>query len=100
MKNIYSIKKRIYRDFAEQIAERIGNSCYLSGVFSVPEGDVVHRLELSIVIYRDGASGEIEAVSDVWWDSYTIERSISGEPVLKINDFDFRLLQKELVAER
>lgn len=99
MKNIYTIKKAIYRSFAEQIAQAVGRGCYLSGVFSCAEGDVVHKLELSIVIYRDKASGEIIEVSDVWWDSYTIERTVDGEPVLKINDFDFIMLKRELLGK-
>ena len=71
---------------------------YLSEVFLLPDGEVTHRLELSIIIYREAGSGELIDISDVWWDSYTIESSQSGEPVLKINDFDFALLYKELIV--
>ena len=98
MKDIYTITKGCYRSFAEQIVSRLGRGHYISGVFSHSIGGVVHRLELTLIIYRDAGSGEIVDISDVWWDSYTIEQGESGEMVLKINDFDFALLCKQLIV--
>ena len=98
MRNSYIITKNIYRAFAEQIAAKMEGLHYLSGVFSVADGEVVHRLELSIIIYREAGGGEVIDLSDVWWESYTIERQSDGEPRLKINDFDFALLYKALMG--
>ena len=83
---------------AEQVAARAIGKNYLSEVFSVTDRDVTHRLELSIIIYREAGSGEVIDISDVWWDSCTIELTESGEQVLKINDFDFAQLYKELTG--
>ena len=99
MKKIYSITKACYKQFAEQIISKMDGQHYLSGIFSVVDGQVVHRLELSIIIYREAGSGEVAAISDVWWDSYTIERGEDSEPRLKVNDFDFALLYKQLMGE-
>ena len=77
---------------------RLGRAHYISGVFSHSIGGVVHRLELTLIVYREAGSGEIVDVSDVWWDSYTIEQGEDGEMVLKINDFDFAKLYKELIV--
>ena len=98
MKNIYSITKQHYKNFAEQIATSAAGKHYLSDIFSVAEGDVVHRLELSIIIYRDRGSGEVTGISDVWWDCYTIELGEDGEMRLKINNFDFTQLHKQLIG--
>ena len=98
MKNIHTITKVIYNKFAEQVAARAIGKNYLSEVFSVTDRDVTHRLELSIIIYREAGSGEVIDISDVWWDSCTIELTESGEQVLKINDFDFTQLYKELTG--
>ena len=97
MKDIYSINKGCYRDFAEQIALKIEDRCYLSGVFYSENGDVRHRLEISIVVYRDVVSGCITDICDVWWDSYTIVEDADGELALKCNDFDFARLRSELI---
>lgn len=98
MKNYYTITKSIYKAFAEQVAASAIGKNYLSEVFSVTDRDVTHRLELSIIIYREAGSGEVIDISDVWWDSCTIELTESGEQVLKINDFDFTQLYKELTG--
>lgn len=98
MKNLHTITNVIYNKFAEQIAARIIGRNYLSEVFTLTDGDVSHRLELSIIIYREAGSGEVVDISDVWWDCYTIETNEDGEPVLKINDFDFSLLHKALMG--
>ena len=98
MKDIYTITKGCYRSFAEQIVSRLGGGHYISGVFRHAEGEVVHRLELTMVVYRDKRSGEIIDLAEVWWDSYTIENRADGDVVLKINDFDFALLCKQLIV--
>ena len=98
MKNTHTITKAIYKSFAEQIAEDAIGRNYISDVFYVTDKDVEHRLELSLIIYRDRRSGEVTDIADVWWDSYTIETNEDGEPVLKINDFDMKLLYKELMG--
>jgi hypothetical protein len=51
-----------------------------------------------MVVYRDKESGEIIDLAEVWWDSYTIENRADGDVVLKINDFDFALLCKQLIV--
>ena len=96
MKDICTITKSCYRDFAEQIAQRIGSGNYLNGVFysQTPQGQ--HRLEVSLIIYRDPISGLIVDIDAVWWDSYTIIEQ-DEDPVLKINDFDFSILRGEQV---
>lgn len=97
MKDIYSITKGSYRDFAEQIAFKLEGRCYLSGVFYSQSGQVTHRLEISIVIYRDAVTGYITDICDVWWDSCTIVEDADGEVLLKCNDFDFARLRSELI---
>lgn len=96
MKDIYTITKGCYRDFAAQIVERAGERCYLSGVFYSDQGDVRHRLEVNLVIYRDRSNWQIIDIGDVWWDSYTIVENEQGEPIPMINDFDFNRLREEL----
>ena len=98
MKNTHTITKAIYKSFAEQIVESAIGKNYTSGVFYITDREVMHRLELSLIIYRDENNGEVTDISDVWWDSYTIETNENGEPVLKINDFDIKLLYKELMG--
>lgn len=97
MKDIYSITKGCYRDLAEQIALKIEDRSYLSGVFYSENRGVCHRLEISIVVYRDAVSGSITDICDVWWDSYTITEDADGQVVLKCNDFDFARLRSELI---
>ena len=96
MKDIYTITKGCYRHFAEQIAQRVGSRCYLSGVFYSGTEEECHRLEVNLLIYRDLYNGQIVDISPVWWDSYTIVKDENGEIVLKINDFDFNKLRREL----
>ena len=98
MKNPHTITKAIYKCFAEQIAECAVGRNYLSDVFYVTDKDVEHRLELSLIIYRDRRSGEVTDINDVWWDCCTIETNEDGAPLLKINDFDIALLYKELMG--
>ena len=97
MKDICTITKSCYRDFAEQIAQKLEQRSYATGVFysNAPHGQ--HRLEVSIIAYRNAESGEIVEISEIWWDSYTIIQQQDGEPKLMINDFDFSLLRKELL---
>lgn len=97
MKDICTITKSCYRDFAEQIAQKLEQRSYVTGVFysNTPHGQ--HRLEVSIIAYRNAESGEIVEISEIWWDSYTIIQQQNGEPKLMINDFDFSLLRKELL---
>ena len=97
MKDIYSITKGSYRDFAEQIAFKIEGRCYLSGAFYSQSGDVTHRLEVNLVVYRDAVTGYITDICDVWWDSYTIVEDAEGEVTLACNDFDFARLRSELI---
>ena len=96
MKDICTITKSCYRDFAEQIAQKLEQRSYVTGVFysNTPHG--LHRLEVSMIAYHDTESGEILDVSEIWWDSYTIIQQ-DGEQKLMINDFDFSLLRKELL---
>ena len=98
MKDIYTITKGCYRGFAEQIVSRLDGGHYISGVFRHAVGDIVHRLELTMMVYRDKSTRQIVDVSEVWWDSYTIVPTVGGDVVLKINDFDFALLCKELIV--
>ena len=59
MKDICTITKSCYRDFAEQIAQKLEQRSYVTGVFysNAPHGQ--HRLEVSIIAYRNAESGEI-----------------------------------------
>lgn len=97
MKSICTITKGCYRDFAEQIVQRIGSRSYLNGVFFSDSPKGQHRLEVNLIIYRDPISGLIVDIDAVWWDSYTIIEQEDGEPKLMINDFDFSRLKEELV---
>lgn len=96
MSKTHTITKRIYQQFAEQIAQQIFDRDYLSGLFTVDDNQVRHILELCMVIYRN-KSGEITDLADVWWDCSTVEYDHNGEPRVKINDFDFALLYKALI---
>lgn len=97
MRDICTITKGCYRDFAEQIAQEIGRSNYLNGVFYSDSPKGRHRLEVSLIVYREAKGGRIIDIGDIWWDSYTIIEQEDGEPKLMINDFDFARLREELV---
>ena len=96
MKNIYTVTKGCYRDFAEQIAMKMEGRCYVSGAFYSGTDEVLHRLEVSLVVYRDRVSGCITDICDVWWDSCAIVTNEDGDIVPMINDFDFARLRSEL----
>lgn len=97
MKSICTITKGCYRDFAEQIALKLEQRSYVTGVFQSESAEGRHRLEVSLIAYRDPVSGQVVDVSEVWWDSYTIIEQQEGEQKLMINDFDFSRLKKELL---
>ena len=50
------------------------------------------------MIYREAGSGELIDIGDVWWDCTTIEFDEDGEPVLKINDFDYKELYRIIMG--
>lgn len=95
MSNIYRITKAIYSQMAEQLALRVENDDFYSGTIGISDGDRVHYLELSIVLYRDRASGEVIDIEAIWWESYTIDERCDSTP--QINDFDFSLFKRALL---
>ena len=98
MKNTHTITREVYNFFAERISAKMVGKHYLSEVFKYDDGEVVHRLELSLMIYREAGSGELIDIGDVWWDCTTIEFDEDGEPVLKINDFDYKELYRIIMG--
>lgn len=98
-KDMYRIKKSDYCKFAEQIAERAEEKDWFSGVVEVLSDGLLHRLELTMVIYRDPKSRKITDVADVWWDSCTFTSENYTTPPM-INDFDFGRLCEALLGSR
>ena len=98
MKNTHTITREVYNYFAERISARMEGKHYLSEVFNYDDGQVVHRLELSLMIYREAGSGELIDIGDVWWDCTTIETDEDGEMTLKINDFDYHELYRTIMG--
>ena len=56
----------------------------------------IRKSGLSPSIYA--GSGELIDIGDVWWDCTTIEFDEDGEPVLKINDFDYKELYRIIMG--
>ena len=98
MENTHTITREVYNYFAERISARMEGKHYLSEVFNYDDGQVVHRLELSLMIYREASSGELIDIGDVWWDCTTIETDEDGEMTLKINDFDYKELYRIIMG--
>ena len=98
MENTHTITREVYNYFAERISARMEGKHYLSEVFNYDDGQVVHRLELSLMIYREAGSGELIDIGDVWWDCTTIETDEDGEMTLKINDFDYKELYRLIMG--
>lgn len=96
---MYAIKKTDYCKFAEQIALRAEDRNWFSGVLELSSDGLLHRLELTMVIYRDPKSHKITDVADVWWDSCTFTSENYTTPPM-VNDFDFVRFREALLGSR
>ncbi len=93
---MYDISDELYRITTCLVIDRIGDQGYISDVIEFEHDEMLCRLHLSAVIYRQTSvypEGKITAISDiipVWWEFHTY--TSEGEEVL--NTFSFNELRQ------
>ncbi len=97
MTKVWKIRDCTYRDFAEQVVQRAGWRHYVSGVFYSHEAECSHRLELSLVLYRDPMDATVVDIVAVWWDCTTEREAPNGEITTEPNDFDINRLYEVMI---
>ena len=92
---MFCVTPEIYGRAAEIIADRLGQTDYLSEDFEFEADGVLCRLLFSAVVYRKRLyvpEGELDVLSDlvpVWWEFHTFDAE--GE---MLNDFSFNELRQ------
>ena len=92
---MFCVTPEIYGRAAEIIADRLGQTDYLSEDFEFEADGVLCRLLFSAVVYRKRLyvpEGEFDVLSDlvpVWWEFHTFDAE--GE---MLNDFSFNELRQ------
>ena len=92
---MFCVTPEIYGQVAVIIADRLGQTDYLSENFEFEVDGVLCRLLFSAVVYRKRLyvpEGELDVLSDlvpVWWEFHTF--AAEGE---MLNDFSFNELRQ------
>lgn len=92
---MFCVTPEIYGRAAEIIADRLGQTDYLSENFEFEADGVLCRSLFSAVVYRKRLyvpEGELDVLSDlvpVWWEFHTFDAE--GE---MLNDFSFNELRQ------
>lgn len=85
---VVEITSALYQEAANYLAEAIGEEEYFSGKVEFNSENVECRLTISVIVYRNRVSGEINDLVPVWWEFDTL---VDGEE--RLNDFSFRYLR-------
>lgn len=89
---MYEISSSLYLEIAERLADAIRSKSFFSGVVTLHDEDVEHRLCCTLIISRSSEnepSGveRITSIVPVWWE---LKSEINGEPIC--NDFSFKTM--------
>ena len=89
---MYEISSSLYLEIAERLADAIRSKSFFSGVVTLYDGDVEHRLCCTLIISRSNenepsGAERITSIVPVWWE---LKSSINGEPIC--NDFSFKTM--------